>query len=126
MGKKKLIDERAVRDMKAAGVVCIEVDEDTILTPSARDAAGALRMQVRKKTEAGTSEPAQLTDRTDQIDPDLIYRVLKGLISRGLLTLPEHDGISVRAPETAEAEGMVGLNQMQAMIGSLAKAMKGE
>ena len=122
MGKKKVIDERMVREMKGRGADRIEVDADTILTPSARDAARHLGLGICEKAEAENPPSA------DQIDPDLIYRVLDGMIRRGWLQLPDGRGGagSVRPPEQSEADGIVGLNEMQAMIGSLMQAMKGE
>ncbi len=112
MGKKKVIDERTVRDMKGRGADEIRVDADTILTPSARDAARQLGMR--------------LNAAADQIDPDLIYNVLSGMIGRGWLVLPGHEGGSVRPPEISEADGMVGLDEMRSMIAGLVQAMKGE
>lgn len=126
MGKKKVIDERTVRDMKGRGADEIRVDADTILTPSARDAARQLGMRLNAAADPGSMASAESAAPADQIDSDLIYRVLSGMIKRGWLVLPGHEGGSVRPPEISEADGMVGLDEMRSMIAGLMQAMKGE
>ncbi len=126
MGKKKVIDERMVRDLKGRGADEIRIDADTILTPSAKDTVRQLGMRFTASADPGCAASAADAPPADQIDPELIYRVLSGMTDRGWLVFPDDKIGNARPPEASEAEGVVGLGEMKAMINGLVQAMKGE
>ena len=118
MGKRKLIDERTVRDLNAAGGKVILTDADTVLTPSARDAIRSLGMRVQEKGEAAAQE------QDDQVDPELIYKVLSELDRRGMLG----DRFKKDRAPAHRTSGDAGLSlaDLNDMIDGLVRAMKGE
>lgn len=89
---KKLICAKDVETLKSQGQKVFYIDEDTIITPSAKDAAKACGMTfstgapapvcVAQTPCAPTAEAAACSG---EIDTNMIYNVLKVLSEKGLL-----------------------------------------
>lgn len=88
---KKLICAKDVEAVQKQGQTVMCIDEDTLITPSARDAAG--NYGITFSTEAApccTAEPAQACNTAapaagSGIDSDLIYKALTALVEKGML-----------------------------------------
>ena len=89
---KKLISVKNVEDAEKQGQKVIYIDSDTIITPSAKDAAAALRIEFSTGAplcEAKTSCEGQVSELAKacegEIDSDMIYKVFKAMMDKGLL-----------------------------------------
>jgi hypothetical protein len=120
--------------MRNEGKTRVSVDDDTILTPSAKD---LVREYGMKLTQGETAEdlcrrPGSMPsgeESDEDIDPELVYRVLVRLKEKGLL----EDFIkSLGSSSSKESDAMtapsdlIGQKQLNDMILSLQKALKGE
>ena len=92
---KKLIDLTLVNKMKEEGKTIICVDENTLLTPSARDAIEENQMTIQEthtlqapETTISAScctEHIQDTKNKDRVSADLIFQVLSRMQENGML-----------------------------------------
>lgn len=88
---KKLICAKEVEALEKQGQKVMYIDEDTIITPSAKDAAAACGIEFSKETppcraEASPSSPApEASGAQGGIDSDLIYKALTALMEKGML-----------------------------------------
>lgn len=83
---KKLICAKDVEALKKEGKKVFYIDSDTIITPSAKDAAKACDIEFSNCAsccEEKTSEPVKAFG--GEIDSNLIYSVLKALMDKGQL-----------------------------------------
>lgn len=101
---KKLICAKDVENAKKQGKKVVYIDNDTIVTPSAKDSARNLGIDfstevpacevessckekasepLKSQETTKTSEPVKACD--DTIDSDMIYKVLKAMMDKGLL-----------------------------------------
>ncbi|HEY8891972.1 MAG TPA: cupin domain-containing protein [Clostridium sp.] len=97
---KKLICVKDVEDVEKQGQKVFYIDSDTIITPSAKDAARAFGMEFSNeahaievknsetnvcevKNEGKTSEPSKASE--GEVDTDMIYKVFKAMMDKGLL-----------------------------------------
>ncbi len=89
---KRLICAKDVETLGKQGQKVFYIDEDTLVTPSAKDAARACGMTFSTETPAPVccaapapaAEPAKACS-DGEIDKDMIYNVLKALADKGLL-----------------------------------------
>lgn len=79
---KKLICVKDVEDLNIQGKNIFYIDRDTIITPSAMDAAEALGIEFLEE-EQECKEEISISD-LKKLDNDQIYQVLKILMERGL------------------------------------------
>ncbi len=85
---KKLICQKEIEEIAARGETSLCVDADTIITPSAKDAAKSAGIEIR---EAGSacSSPAKTKENAcsadGEITADMFYTVLKTLSEQGRL-----------------------------------------
>lgn len=77
---KKLICEQDIKLLAEKGETCCQIDKNTVVTPSARDAADAAGISFC----CGESAPAAEAG-VNQLTPELIRSVVEGLIARGRL-----------------------------------------
>jgi len=77
---KKLICEKDVQSAIKQGQKVIYLDQNTIITPSAKDAAGANGIEICE-----AASPQQAECGADQIDSDMIYKALKVMVEKGML-----------------------------------------
>lgn len=108
---KKLICAKDVEALGSKGQKVFYIDEDTIVTPSAKDAARALDIEFSTDVPAcitpaptacctGTAEEtAKACD--GEIDSNMIYTVLKALADKGMLQ-GVFDSLNCDKPYTAE------------------------
>ena len=88
---KKLICAKEVEAVVKAGKKVLYIDCDTILTPSAKDAAKAAGIEFSTEAPAAASaaccEPKVEAAKTCDggIDSNMIYNVLKAMMEKGLL-----------------------------------------
>lgn len=93
-GMKKLICAKDIEIAEKQGLKVFYIDCDTIITPSAKDAARACGIEfsteapapaceTKSSCEVKTSEPAKACD--GGIDSDMIYKVFKAMMDKGLL-----------------------------------------
>lgn len=89
---KKLISVKNVEEAEKQGQKVIYIDSDTIITPSAKDAAIALGIEfstgapvceAKSPSEGKVSELAKISE--GEIDSDMIYKVFKAMMDKGLL-----------------------------------------
>ena len=86
---KQLVCAKDVETLKEEGKTELYIDEDAIVTPSARDAADSLGVTFSyKKGCGGGNAPSGSQD----IDSNQIYMVLKALLDKGLLDKGLLDG----------------------------------
>ncbi len=90
---KKLIDVAAINAMISAGDKVVYVDNDTLLTPAARDAIKNAGLEIQEGCapaaeccQGHTCESqAEACKSSDSLDADLIFKVLSQLQNQGLL-----------------------------------------
>ncbi len=88
---KKLVCAKEVEALAKKGEKVLYVDADTLITPSARDAAKAAGITLQCGTAPACTAAPQTTDccsqkpADGQIDPNLVYNVFKALADKGLL-----------------------------------------
>lgn len=83
---KKLICAKDVEILNKQGKKVFYIDSDTIITPSAKDAAKVLGIAFSSEAnccEVKASEPEKTTG--GEIDSNMIYTALKGMLEKGLL-----------------------------------------
>ncbi|MBP1743046.1 MAG: hypothetical protein H6Q58_24 [Firmicutes bacterium] len=83
---KKLICAKDVEAAGKQGKKVYHIDCDTLITPSAKDAARACGIEFSTEApvcEAKASEPAKACQ--DGLDSDMIYNVFKAMMDKGLL-----------------------------------------
>lgn len=89
---KKLISVKNVEEAEKQGLKVIYIDSDTIITPSAKDAAIASGIEFSKDAPvcvAKTSPEGKVSELAKacegEIDSDMIYKVFKAMMDKGLL-----------------------------------------
>jgi ethanolamine utilization protein EutQ len=85
-GMKKLISVKEVEASQKQGQKVIYIDDNTIITPAAKDAAkvSGIEFSLEKNNcEVKPSEPVK--ECGGEIDSNMIYTVLKSLVDKGLL-----------------------------------------
>ena len=92
---KKLIDLTMINEMIAEGKTVVTVDENTLLTPSARDAIEANQMTIQESSvlqapettisASCCSETAQNGNDSKEVSADLIFKALSILQEHGWL-----------------------------------------
>lgn len=89
---KKLICAKDVETLNKQGKKVFYIDSDTIVTPSANDAAKVLGISFSSESnccEANVCEPVKGSEPVkstgEEIDSNMIYTVLKGMLEKGLL-----------------------------------------
>ncbi|MGP1570011.1 MAG: cupin domain-containing protein [Eubacteriales bacterium] len=86
---KKLICAKEVETLAKQGQKVICIDENTLITPSARDVAGNLGVEFKTGTcdvAANCSETkASCNSQCQDIDKDVIYNAVKVLLEKGML-----------------------------------------
>ena len=89
---KKLISVKNIEDAEKQGQKIFYIDNDTIITPSAKDAAAAFGIEfstgtpvceTKNSCEGTVSELAKACE--GEIDSDMIYKVFKAMMDKGLL-----------------------------------------
>lgn len=83
---KKLICAKEIETAEKQGQKVFYIDSDTIITPSAKDAA--IDCGIEFSTDAHVCEekvPSPTKACVDGIDKDMIYKVLKAMMDKGLL-----------------------------------------
>lgn len=83
---KKLICVKDVEELDKQGQKVLYIDDNTIVTPAAKDAAKNCGIEFSTKKnccEVKSSEPAKPFG--SEIDSDMIYTVLKAMMDKGLL-----------------------------------------
>ena len=84
---KKLICAKEVEAVQKQGKKVLYIDCDTIITPSAKDAAKAAGIEFSTESPACCEAPAEIAKTCEGgIDSDMIYNVLKTMMEKGLLT----------------------------------------
>lgn len=84
---KKLICAKDVDALKAKGKKVFYIDHDTIITPSAKDAAKACGMEFSTCCDHCEEKSSELGKASGgEIDSNLIYSVLKAMLDKGQLT----------------------------------------
>ena len=85
---KKLICAKEVEAVLKEGKKVLYIDCDTIVTPSAKDAAKAHGVELCTGTPAPCCEPKAETAKAceGEIDSNMIYNVLKTMMEKGMLT----------------------------------------
>ncbi|MHC1721831.1 MAG: cupin domain-containing protein [Aminipila sp.] len=96
---KRLICAKDVETLEKQGQKVIYIDKDTILTPSAKDAARACGITFSTEAPAAAST-APACD--GEIDTNMIYKVLKNLLEEGLLKGAFGSATCSGKPYTAE------------------------
>ncbi len=87
---KKLICQKDIESMAAKGEKTVCVDADTIMTPSAKDAAKNAGIEIRDGvaaccTSSTVKSQNEACCQGGEISADMFYTVLKTLAERGLL-----------------------------------------
>jgi ethanolamine utilization protein EutQ len=90
-GMKKLICAKDIEAVEKQGLKIFYIDNDTIITPSAKDAARASGIEFSTEAhvcEVKASEPAKICEPTkgceSAMDSDMIYKVFKAMMDKGL------------------------------------------
>ena len=90
---KKLICVKDIEAVEKQGQKVFYIDSNTIITPSAKDAARACGIEfsteahvceVKSSCEVKVSKPAKASE--GEIDKDMIYKVFKAMMDKGLLS----------------------------------------
>lgn len=105
---KKLICEQDIRQLAERGERSCPVDGDTLITPSARDAAEEAGISFQLQTAAPAPGAAG-----GQLTPELICRVLEGLIARGRLPRDFCDRLLGTQPPYVSQQDASGLRIVQ-------------
>ena len=88
---KKLVCEKDIEKLVSEGKKVCYVTEDTLITPSAKDAARSAGIEISYDEEpkccecAPAAEAACCGDVPGEISSDMIYQVLKNLADKGML-----------------------------------------
>jgi len=83
---KKLICAKEVEALQKQGKKVFYIDCDTIITPSAKDAAKAAGIEFSTDSNACCDSSAEVAKACEGgIDSDMIYNVLKMMMEKGLL-----------------------------------------
>ena len=83
---KKLICAKDVETLKSKGKKVFYIDNDTIITPSAKDAAKACGMEFSTCAECCDEKTSDVVKAIGgEIDSNLIYSVLKAMLDKGQL-----------------------------------------
>ena len=83
---KKLICAKEIEELGKTGQKVYYIDADTIITPSAKDAAKALGITFSCSTNACESGKTSTTNAVGGgIDSNMIYTVLKAMMDKGQL-----------------------------------------
>lgn len=80
---KKLICQKEVEEFCKTGGKTFYVEENTIITPSAKDFAKAHSIEIKVGKCCDTSSTCGCESTSNEIDGDLIYKVLQKMISKG-------------------------------------------
>ena len=113
---KTLLTEKSIRDLIAQGATSVCIDENTIVTPAARDAIKYNGLEVTDCTAAPTATatysacipaptpaPAAAPAGGDALSTEMIYNALKKMTEQGLLNgCFEAPASAEAAPYTAE------------------------
>jgi ethanolamine utilization protein EutQ len=105
---KQLICAKDVETLNAEGKKVFYVENGSIITPSAKDAADAFGITFCEKTEEQIQAPAAFAGM--DIDSEKIYKVLKTLMEKGLLN-------DILKPYESESHG----NGLKVVRGSTVK-----
>lgn len=106
---KKLICAKEIEAVEKQGQKIFYIDGDTIITPAAQDAARAYGIEFstdKKVMDKGSctekaSEPAKASQ--GEIDSDMIYKVFKSMMDKGLLN-GLFDSVIEQKPYIAEKD----------------------
>jgi len=83
---KKLVCAKEVEALQKQGKTVFYIDCDTIITPSAKDAAKAAGIEFSDKPQGCCESSSELAKACEgEIDRDMIYNVLKTMMEKGLL-----------------------------------------
>jgi Ethanolamine utilization protein len=85
-GMKRLLCARDIEALNAEGKKIFYIDQDTIITPSAKDTAKLHGIEFEEKTsccEETASKP--VTGNGGEVDSNMIYGVLKAMLEKGML-----------------------------------------
>lgn len=83
---RKLICAKDVEVVSKEGGKSIPVDSNTIITPSAKDAAKAAGIEFTESNcPSGIDSSALFTNNKGEIDSNMIYTVLKAMVDKGML-----------------------------------------
>lgn len=78
---KKLISQEDIKKALQHKKSTIIIDDDTIITPSARDAAKEYKIQFKKETECSYKDKEDVCKSEDkEVDIDIIYRIVKEVL----------------------------------------------
>lgn len=83
---KKLICAKDVEDLIKKGEKTLRIDSNTIITPSAKDAASANGIEIVCGGCEAASAPSAAKMQDGGIDSETIYLALKAMIEKGMLT----------------------------------------
>lgn len=109
---KRLICAKEVEALAQQGQKVMYIDADTLITPSARDAASSAGIEFCEGTPApqteccgSTSQDTHACNPTDKgIDSEVIYNALKTLMDRGMLG-SVMNSIGQDVPYVSESDG---------------------
>lgn len=110
---KKLICEQDIKALAERGETCCLLNGPVIITPSARDAAAAAGISFRPAKEP-EERPPRLTEpdrEENQITPELVLRVLRGLAGQGRLPSAFCDKLSEACGREEEDSGVLILRE---------------
>ena len=109
---KTLLTEKSIRDLIAQGATSVCIDENTIVTPAARDAIKYNGLEVTDCTAAPTATatysacipaptpaPAAAPAGGDALSTEMIYNALKKMTEQGLLNGCFEAPASAEAPQ---------------------------
>nr|WP_245330754.1 cupin domain-containing protein [Acetoanaerobium pronyense] len=103
---KKLICGKDIEKAKSEGTKTIYIDKNTIVTPSAKDMAKAFGIELSSQcipceVKSAVKNP---DGGKNELDSDMIYNLLKGLMSKGLLN-EVLESLANPKPYTCETAG---------------------
>lgn len=110
---KKLICEQDIKALAERGETCCLLNGPVIITPSARDAAAAAGISFRPAKEP-EERPPRLTEpdrEENQITPELVLRVLRGLAGQGRLPSAFCDKLSEACGREEDDSGVLILRE---------------
>ena len=120
---KKLICEQDIKALAERGETCCVLNGPVIITPSARDAAAAAGISFRpaKEPEERSPRPVEPEERPprltepdreeNQITPELVLRVLRGLAGQGRLPSAFCDKLSEACGREEDDSGVLILRE---------------
>lgn len=120
---KKLICAKDVEACAGKGEAYMLIDANTLITPSARDAAALANIEFREEAPAASVEPvaaseapaceqapAPSTSAAPQNEQDIIYKALQILLEKGMLgQLASKIGVDVPYVSESDNSGMIKL-----------------